>query len=88
MINELHEIISDEKTIYIRETISVMDTHLTLKNFYSENLETNYSAIYRTKDELMDFFTEFKNISNIKIDTIYETLKKYYETGHRYFIIE
>ena len=50
MINELHEIISDEKTIYIRETISVMDTHLTLKNFYSENLETNYSAIYRTKD--------------------------------------
>ncbi|WP_296882740.1 hypothetical protein [uncultured Methanobrevibacter sp.] len=61
MINELNEIISDEKTIYIRETNSVMDPPLTLKDFYSKNLETNYSTIYRTKDELMDFFRGFKN---------------------------
>ena len=88
MIKEINELISDEKTIYIRETISVMDTRLTLKDFYSESLETDYSAIYRTKDELMDFFAEFKDIKNIKTDTIYETLKKYDETGYRYFIIE
>lgn len=88
MIEEINELVSDEKTIYIRETISVMDTRLTLKDFYSESLETDYSAIYRTKDELMDFFVEFKDINNIKTDTIYETLKKYDETGYRYFIIE
>ena len=76
MINQINKLISHEKTIYIRETISLMDTRLTLKDFYSENLETNYSAIYRTKEELIDFFKEFKDITDIKDDTIYETLKK------------
>ena len=88
MINQINKLISNEKTIYIRETISLMDTRLTLKDFYSENLETNYSAIYRTKEELIDFFKEFKDITDIKDDTIYETLKKYDETGYRYFIIK
>ena len=88
MINQINKLISHEKTIYIRETISLMDTRLTLKDFYSENLETNYSAIYRTKEELIDFFKEFKDITDIKDDTIYETLKKYDETGYRYFIIK
>ena len=88
MINEINKLISNEKTIYIRETISVMDTRLTLKDFYSESLETDYSAIYRTKEELMNFFSKFKDVSNIKTETIYETLKKYDETGYRYFIIK
>ena len=88
MINQINKLISNEKTIYIRETISLMDTRLTLKDFYSENLETNYSAIYRTKEELIDFFKEFKDITDMKDDTIYETLKKYDETGYRYFIIK
>lgn len=88
LINEINNITSDEKVIYIRETISVMDNRLTLKDFYSEELEVDYNAIYRTEDELLAFFEEFNNISNIKKDKIHETLNKHTETGYKYFILE
>lgn len=41
---------------YIQETISLLDTRLTLNNFESKELKTNYSAIYRTQDEYEDYF--------------------------------
>ena len=41
---------------YIQETISIMDTRLTLNNFESKELKTNYSAIYRTKAEYEEYF--------------------------------
>ena len=88
MINQINKLIDNEKTIYIRETISVMDTRLTLKDFYSENLESDYSAIYRTKNELLNFFDGFKDVNTIENDSIFETLKKYDETGYMYFIIK
>ena len=88
MVNEINKIASNDKTIYIRETISVMDTRLTLKDFYSENLEEEYNAIYRTESELLEFFKDFENITSIKSDKIHETLNKHDETGYRYFILE
>ena len=88
LINEINNITSEDKLIYIRETISVMDNRLTLKDFYSEELEVDYNAIYRTEDELLAFFEEFNNISNIKKDKIHETLNKHTETGYKYFILE
>ena len=88
LINEINNITSEDKQIYIRETISVMDNRLTLKDFYSEELEVDYNAIYRTEDELLAFFEEFNNISNIKKDKIHETLNKHTETGYKYFILE
>ena len=45
--------------IYIQESISILDYRLTLKDFYSEELETQYNAIYRTKREYEHYF---KNI--------------------------
>lgn len=88
MIKEINKISSKNKIIYIRETISVMNNRLTLKDFYSKDLDANYNAIYRTKDELLDFFKEFENITNIKTDKIHESLNKHDETGYRYFILE
>ncbi len=88
MIKEINKISSKNKIIYIRETISVMNNRLTLKDFYSKDLDANYNAIYRTKDELLDFFKEFENVTNIKTDKIHETLNKHDETGYRYFILE
>ena len=35
MIKQINKIASKDKIIYIRETVSVMDTRLTLKDFYS-----------------------------------------------------
>lgn len=88
LINEINNITGENKIIYIRETISVMDTRLTLKDFYSEDLEVDYNAIYRTQKELLDYFNGFNNITNIKSEKIHENLNKHSETGYRYFILE
>lgn len=46
------ERLSEQKSlICIREPIGVAE-RLTLKEFYSEELDDNYSAIYRTRDEI------------------------------------
>ncbi|WP_409200795.1 class I SAM-dependent methyltransferase [Methanobrevibacter sp. DSM 116169] len=55
MVNEINKIVTENKTIYIRETISNLDYRLTLKDFYSDNLEKDYNAIYRTENELLNF---------------------------------
>ena len=56
MMEEINKV-SDENTIvYVRETISYMDTRLTLKDFYSEDLDEEYNAIYRTENELLEYF--------------------------------
>lgn len=88
LIDEINNITGEDKIIYIRETISVMDTRLTLKDFYSEDLEVDYNAIYRTQKELLDYFNSFNNITNIKSEKIHENLNKHSETGYRYFILE
>lgn len=41
--------------LYIQESVSVIKQRLTLKNFYSDELKTTYSAIYRTPEEYIDF---------------------------------
>lgn len=88
LVNEINTISSNDKIIYIRETISVMDTRLTLKDFYSEDLEVDYNAIYRTKEELLGYFEYFNDIKKIKSEKIHEKLNKHSETGYRYFILE
>lgn len=44
--------------LYIRESVSDVDQRLTLKNFYSEELEGTYNGIYRTRRELGFEFSE------------------------------
>jgi ubiquinone/menaquinone biosynthesis C-methylase UbiE len=87
MIKEINKISSKNKVIYVRETISKLDTRLTLKDFYSDDLKVDYNAIYRTENELLSFFKQFKDISNIESNPIHETLNKHEETGYKYFIL-
>ena len=47
----------------------------------------DYNAIYRTENELLSFFKQFKDISNIESNPIHETLNKHEETGYKYFIL-
>ena len=42
--------------VYIQESISLMDARLTLNQFESKDLKTNYNAIYRTKQEYEEYF--------------------------------
>lgn len=49
------ETISQERTVIcIREPLGI-SKRLTLKDFFSEELEDNYNAIYRTRQELRKF---------------------------------
>ena len=46
MIKDLNSLCASNKTIYIRETLSFLETRLTLKDFFYENLEADYNKIY------------------------------------------
>ncbi len=50
---------------YFQESISLGKSRLTLKDFYSDNLNSYYSAIYRTKDEYNDFIKKY--LTNFKV---------------------
>lgn len=61
----LEKVISKDALIYIQESVSTSDTRLTLKEFYSESLESNYNAIYRTILEYESVFAKYKYLRNI-----------------------
>ena len=54
-VSNLFEILpmlcTNRAQIYIRESISIIDTRLTLKDFFSDELQTYYNALYRTQAE-------------------------------------
>ncbi|MDR1257202.1 MAG: hypothetical protein LBJ86_05605, partial [Spirochaetaceae bacterium] len=51
--------------LYIQDTTSLLETRLTLKDFYSKELNTKYNAIYRTRDEYEILFEKY--LSKFKI---------------------
>lgn len=83
---------SDEKAlICIREPIGISE-RLTLKDFYSEELKKDYSAIYRTREEWIDCFEKTLFAQNFRItDENYlfqGDLNNRKETSQYYFILE
>jgi len=48
-----------ESLLYIQDTISLLKTRLTLKDFYSKELKVKYNAIYRTKEEYETLFRKY-----------------------------
>lgn len=87
VFNELNKIGADDKKLFIMEPISRMDSRLTLKDFYSEGLEADYSAIYRTEEEYMELF-EGLNYNKVFSDDIFEDLSDHRETHYKFFVIE
>ena len=55
LLEQLEHRCMEHATICIREPIGLGE-RLTLKDFFSEDLDDNYNAIYRTRDELVNFF--------------------------------
>lgn len=88
MIKDLNSLCASNKTIYIRETLSFLETRLTLKDFFSENLEADYNAIYRTDDEFLDFIKGIDGNITIETGEIFDELKNFNETGYKYFLIK
>ncbi|MBR4448275.1 class I SAM-dependent methyltransferase [Methanobrevibacter sp.] len=87
VFNELNKIGVEDKKLFIMEPVSRMGERLTLKDFYSEGLEADYSAIYRTEEEYRELF-ECLNYNKIFADDIFEELSDHSETHYKYFVIE
>lgn len=89
---QIEQASEEHSIICIREAIGISD-RLTLKNFYSRELNDTYNAIYRTREELMHFF-QFALISKgFKITRenflfSEEKLNNRKETAQYYYILE
>lgn len=89
-ISKLAEMLQESSMIYISEPIALQE-RLTLNSFYSENLNDNYSAIYRTEAEYRKLFRPFlDNGFQLKISQEFfeEDIKKMKETRQWIFILE
>ena len=54
LFSDLNDICDTNTKIYIRVPVGI-DERLTLKDFYSDELKTEYHAIYRMRDEYYEF---------------------------------
>lgn len=91
-LQQIKKASSPHAVICIREPIATKE-RLTLKDFYSEELEDNYNAIYRTREELMEFFekTLLPDGFTIREENFLfeeEQLNNRKETAQYYFIFE
>ncbi len=57
-LNNVNHLLSKDGVIYIKETVG-REQRLTLQQVESEELESEYSAIYRSVDEYNDYFHKF-----------------------------
>lgn len=57
VFRQISRVSEKDAILCLREPVSIED-RLTLKEFYSEELDDNYNAIYRTRDELMSIFND------------------------------
>ena len=72
MINDLNELTTDNKQVFITET-TAHDSRLTLKDFYSDSLDEDYNAIYRTKEDFLNFFSKFNCEEVVTYDMFMDT---------------
>jgi hypothetical protein len=90
--NLLLEIIKLKKPfckIYIREPISILNETFSLINHYSDELKTQYNAIYRTERELLSLLSPLYDdgFQPIQSDWMYRDpeLNNRTETRQKYF---
>lgn len=86
VMDEVKNIGAEDMKIFAMEPVSCLETRLTLKDFYSEGLESDYNAIYRTVDEYMEIFAKL-DCDNIFVDDIFKDLSDHSETQYKYFIV-
>lgn len=66
-LNDVFDTVSllNPKNVYLQESVSVINERLTLNKFYSQELNKNYSAIYRKPEEYQKLLDKY--LSNYKI---------------------
>ena len=74
------------KTIYLQESICTQNSRLSLNKFYSQELNCDYSAIYRTKNEYEEYFK--KHLNSYKITNNDLLIKQNKETSPMYWFFK
>lgn len=87
IMEEINKIGSENMKIFDMEPVSCLETRLTLKDFYSEGLESDYNAIYRTEKEYVEIFKKL-NRDRIFSEDIFKDLSDHSETKYMFFIVE
>lgn len=87
IMDEVNQIGAEDKKIFAMEPTSCMETRLTLKDFYSDGLESDYSAIYRTENEYLEFFKKL-NCKEMRTGHLFDDLSHHSETNYMFYIIE
>ena len=65
LYKNLNNLLSLNGSLYIQESVSTINKRLTLKDFYSDELNSKYNAIYRTTEEYICIIEH--NFDNIKL---------------------
>ena len=86
VMENINRVGSENKKLFIMEPIA-RKTRLTLTDFYSEGLDADYNAIYRTEEEYVECF-ENLNYNKLFSDYIFEDISHHSETTNKFFIIE
>lgn len=89
-LNGILDIIDEKCTMYISEPIAI-DERLTLNKFYSDSLESEYSAIYRTFEQYNKIFDDiYKRGFKLSLseEFFYDDIKLQKETKQWIFILE
>ena len=91
LLKKVDILLSNNGTFYLREPIGI-ENRLTLTEFYSEEMEMEYSAVYRTIDEYLALFDESKllqNMKTIKNEALFPSeLNNRKETAQHIFVFE
>lgn len=91
LIDQIINLASSKCTVYLRESVSILGKRLTLKDFYSEELKSDYNAIYRTSDEYakcLDKLTEHGFKLTYSDFLLNDTLANRTETNQRFWIFK
>lgn len=87
IMESINKVTSNNKKIFIAEPNSCLETRLTLKDFYSEELESDYNAIYRAENEYLEIFKKL-NHTSISVEDLYQDINQHTEPKYKFFIIE
>ena len=91
LAHQILNVICYKSIICIREPIGIKN-RLTLNNFYSEELNDNYNAIYRTREEIKSIFIDIFEKNGFTIleegNVFEDGFNNRKETNQYYFILE
>lgn len=92
VFNQINDLCEGNAIVCIREPVGICE-RLTLKDFYSEELNDNYNAIYRTRNEITMVLesTLLKNGFEVKSEGFLfeeDKLNNRKETSQYFFILE